>query len=548
MATRFAISNGNWSNTAIWDSGSLPLSTDDIYSNGFTITVDQNITVKSLRNTISNVYLPNMPIPLMTGNLLPSGEAFAGQNTSDAYRVFDHTTATAWVASNLTDCYVGYQFPTGKIIKRYYLWRQNINQSPQSWVFEGSNDGVTYTVLDTVTANVAYTPYTSGVLSNTTSYTYYRLRVTAVKTGTVAYIYNLEMTESTGTTYGTLSGGKFDVNTSRDIVFDGGDGIVTAGAAAATAIILAINANSPDVVNLSSINGGYILGPNQISSANQDTTALRTYGTCVLNYIGDVYPPSFGYSRNGNFYVGGNNTVNIIGNVYGPTFTDGNVSFILNLIASAPTVNITGNVYGPTGNASNRTIQMSSANGILNVTGNIISQLGSCINMTAGILNHTGTVQMLNGNARPAVISTSTGICKFTSPFINYDGVMAVNVFKMQFYSGSTVQWLFQDTSNVAFNLYSANVTGSTLGLPLTTDVRGGINFGTGGELTGTLIVPAASDVRVNVPFDNTVGTAELTANDFLNAISASTHPVAVRLRNVATVDTVGAQFSAFTS
>ena len=52
MANYKAISNGNWSNLAIWqDNGSgsfvastvLPSGVDDVYSNTFTVNVDQNI-------------------------------------------------------------------------------------------------------------------------------------------------------------------------------------------------------------------------------------------------------------------------------------------------------------------------------------------------------------------------------------------------------------------------------------------------------------------------------------------------------------------------
>jgi hypothetical protein len=103
MATRFAIATGNWSNTAIWDNGALPLSDDDVHANGFTVTLDQDITVGSLRNTITSVYLPDMPIPLMTGNTQPSGVAFAGQNTSTAFQAFNWTTATAWTSTNLSN-------------------------------------------------------------------------------------------------------------------------------------------------------------------------------------------------------------------------------------------------------------------------------------------------------------------------------------------------------------------------------------------------------------------------------------------------------------
>jgi hypothetical protein len=51
MAVRYAIATGNWSNTAIWDGGTLPTAADDVYSNNFTVTIDTNVTVLSIRNT-----------------------------------------------------------------------------------------------------------------------------------------------------------------------------------------------------------------------------------------------------------------------------------------------------------------------------------------------------------------------------------------------------------------------------------------------------------------------------------------------------------------
>lgn len=50
MAVKKAIATGNWSATGTWDGGTLPLSGDDVYSNTFTVTIDQDITVKSLNN------------------------------------------------------------------------------------------------------------------------------------------------------------------------------------------------------------------------------------------------------------------------------------------------------------------------------------------------------------------------------------------------------------------------------------------------------------------------------------------------------------------
>jgi hypothetical protein len=51
MALRYAVASGNWSNTATWNGGTLPTASDDVYANTFTVTIDQNVTVLSLRNT-----------------------------------------------------------------------------------------------------------------------------------------------------------------------------------------------------------------------------------------------------------------------------------------------------------------------------------------------------------------------------------------------------------------------------------------------------------------------------------------------------------------
>lgn len=53
MANRYAVATGNWSNTAIWDGGTLPQASDVVRPNGFTVTIDQNITVTELRNDAS---------------------------------------------------------------------------------------------------------------------------------------------------------------------------------------------------------------------------------------------------------------------------------------------------------------------------------------------------------------------------------------------------------------------------------------------------------------------------------------------------------------
>jgi hypothetical protein len=51
MAVRYAVATGNWSDTATWDGGTLPTNLDDVLTNGFIVTIDQDVQVLSLRNT-----------------------------------------------------------------------------------------------------------------------------------------------------------------------------------------------------------------------------------------------------------------------------------------------------------------------------------------------------------------------------------------------------------------------------------------------------------------------------------------------------------------
>jgi hypothetical protein len=51
MANVKAVANGNWSSTSTWDGGVLPTVNDDVFANGFTITIDGTFEVLSIRNT-----------------------------------------------------------------------------------------------------------------------------------------------------------------------------------------------------------------------------------------------------------------------------------------------------------------------------------------------------------------------------------------------------------------------------------------------------------------------------------------------------------------
>ena len=50
MPNRWPITSGNWSNAAIWSGSLIPTASDDVWANNFNVFIDQDITVKTLRN------------------------------------------------------------------------------------------------------------------------------------------------------------------------------------------------------------------------------------------------------------------------------------------------------------------------------------------------------------------------------------------------------------------------------------------------------------------------------------------------------------------
>jgi hypothetical protein len=149
-----------------------------------------------------------MIIPQMTSNTTPSGVANASGNVTTAWQAFDINNTTTW-AGTTNGGWLSYNFPTSRIIIRYgFVSSVNNSQSPRTWTFEGSNDGINWTVLDTQTnfTTVINTFY-SFTFTNTTPYTFYRINVTAVQTlNNQLVIRTLEMSEL-NVPYGTVTAG-----------------------------------------------------------------------------------------------------------------------------------------------------------------------------------------------------------------------------------------------------------------------------------------------------------------------------------------------------
>jgi hypothetical protein len=81
MALKYPSANGNWSNAANWNGGTLPVAGDDVRANGFTITIDVDINV----------------LQISTAALLPA-------NAGGGFTVSTNRTLTCNIIGGTTNC------------------------------------------------------------------------------------------------------------------------------------------------------------------------------------------------------------------------------------------------------------------------------------------------------------------------------------------------------------------------------------------------------------------------------------------------------------
>lgn len=578
MANYRAIANGNWSSLAIWEDDSLgyfsassvlPTSLDDVYSNNFTVTIDGTRTASTIRNTAFTppTNLGAMSIPQMSSNTTPSGTAAASTagTTTPAWLAFDRNTATFWqTATGSNSGWLSYQFPTGKIIKRYGFFTFSSNgNNPRTWTFEGSNNGSTWVTLDTQTNFVTgvSTFHSFDISANTTSYTYYRINVTLTQGGTTLVITELEMSEVTNLYGGTTAGGQFKFanggnltctasnaievdTTTATLLFDlpsGQSATFNGSIDTPTPTLLTGNRTAILYTSTGTFNVLGNLGINN-STSNVTRTTFLVSGTGIVNYIGNITCSTGGAG------VGVHNTVRITSNcIFNHT---GNASGgnILNVtssgtgsgihIASVCAYNQTGNQVGGGVSPSLQFVgAAASANIIGNVSGNNAGvAIQSNVASTIDVLGVT-----TSGSGVPAIVGVQTTFVILRGNIVNTDTYCAVYAGRVVI-NNNVTSWQFKNSTNtVTRTLYTAGVP---LGNPATNNVRFGTIYGASNELTGTAYIPSASQTLLGVPVDNTTGTLIMTPEDFLEAIEVSTNDVAVRLRNVATVETTGNQIA----
>ena len=140
------------------------------------------------------------------------------------YMAFDGFTNQAdngsWVNNGGTSGYIGnkFNFPTAitrYAVYPYYYGPGGYSRTPKDWTFEGSNDGNSWTILDTETNQTNWVFGTGSMYSanNTQSYTYYRLNFSSNNGDVYSGISELILYSNLGGSQWASSGSNIYYNT-----------------------------------------------------------------------------------------------------------------------------------------------------------------------------------------------------------------------------------------------------------------------------------------------------------------------------------------------
>lgn len=388
---------------------------------------------------------------------------------------------------------------------------------------------------------------------------------------------SLRNTANTGIT----AGGTFNFNTSG-VTANINDNIYSS-----TVGLILITANS-GIIKISIVNA--IIRPNITAqvlidytgncnfelSANLITNSNNISNTRVINKTSSgILTINSNISGGNNIAGSGNGSATIYlasssisyinGNVTGGTGSN-DVSRAINIVAGDLTIN--GNVIGGSGILGNLATITITSSGNIKVIGDVTGNVSKAIYATNGNIDIIGNITGSNSNGIPAIEILGTAnlnhvgaakassfasaivcsnpyscIVTSTGPFLKNGYIVAVasQTLRINFNSNSYFQFMKSNGEDID---YVSTVEGYNY--PTPADVRHGVSYKSG-LAVGTCHVPSPDNVRKNIPVDNTVGTSDnVNAEDILEAIQNSNLPIAARLRNVATVESTGAQLEAY--
>jgi hypothetical protein len=564
MALVFATKNGNWSDTTVWNTGSLPTSADDVYSNTFTVTVDINVTVLTL-NT----------------------RAGAPANQGGVFQI----TSTNNITITATNGFFNNNLVSGNCVLRTISTGQstvtlngNINNGGQD------NQTVVNQIGILIINGNILTPNANGRAVRTANTSDGSITINGNIDNTVAsanavrldqaqsLIVNGNVTGSAGTAISNNSSGSITItgnltSTGCSLISNSSSGNIVINGNIAASSIATITAFI-NTLGTITITGN--LTNNLLASGS---ALISQTGNGTINVIGDVSGASVGNNVISRAIVNsGGGTINVTGNLLtgGAAGAGSSSTSIVIDNSGGGIVNVTGTVNGASGGffSSINIVNAirNSSTGTINIIGNCLGTQGSFIilsavyNVVGGTVNITGNA--IGGSTGLAVGNAGTGTVNLNGNAIGgtswfaIEGVNAAGntiiekaIYTAQGQSPITGYIKFKTGTpeidvlredNVIVTLRDPlNVSGL---LPTTNNVRSGTTYNNGSS-TGTLAMPAANLVQLGVPVGATFGTANLTPGDFWNYLISNGFTggsIGQRLKETATTDIVGKLIQSF--
>jgi hypothetical protein len=349
MANVYAITNGNWSAGATWNTGVVPTSADDVFTNNFTVNMDVNATVISLRNTASTPIVAGGSFNFNTAGVTVSATSTSASLSAGATNLITVTATTGTVTLSLGSAVTGLSTTSTQIIN--YTGNCNFNLNGQNFTGGTANSAfcINKSSAGTLTATggsfIGGTITSAAAINSTNGNTVVNGNV--IGTGVIAII------QSAGnlTVNGNVIGGNLN------------SGISLTGAASQFTINGDVRGGSGGSAN--GINFGGTLGTvNGNVTGGGGTTAHGVNTTTGgVNVTGNVT----GFVGAG-LSIAANST--IIGNVFGGGVAAG----IANNGNNSFTVTVTGDVYAST--TQNGIALTGTGTQVVNLTGNMYNTLG----------------------------------------------------------------------------------------------------------------------------------------------------------------------------
>jgi len=574
MANRWAVANGDWSSTSTWNGGTLPTTADDVFSNNFTVTIDQNVTVLSVRNESATGINAGGGFNLNAGVTL-TADVYAGNvaNGGTCITINYASPGSSTIVGNVSGATQG----TGSTIYAVQVSNSgtltvNGNVTAGSSSSGNSRHGLrqSSTGVVNINGNVIGTQLTTGGNTSAVSMTGGTVNVVGnVVAGKAIYSPGISstggslnitgdvstdptMTQNNGAV--ELQNTNFTANGtfryqgtsgSRCVVCFGSGSCQLSGSFVHTGTgnggFFSLQGTVSGVINFGFNNG--TVGSSSGTTASHDSSgSLVINGSLQRTGPGTVFATSGSGSQqvtlNGNIFATGgqgaivqhnrtSGTFTVNGDVSAPTMGSGNQPGFY--VQAANTTIINGNVTGGTQNGVQNQGYLTIANGsTLTVNGSVIAGSGNQAEGAGIRAVSTANIRRAVGNAyglgsvgiisTPAVVGNQGSTISIQEFEYGLRGQSPVSLdCRIQLTSNSVV--IFRDTSGNPVTLVNP---ASVVTPPAVTDVRSGVSYNAG-NLTGTCAVPAANSVAAGVAVGNTVGTAVLTqANVWDYALSSA--------------------------